>query len=267
MKNSDYWRKRMQILDHALLNNGYDYINNLEEQYDMAITELDKKISVWYQRFADNNDITLAKAKRLLNSNELKEFKWTVQDYIKHGEENALSQEWTRELENASARVHISRLDSLKIQLRQEAEKLHGVQLKKIEPLLSEIYRDGYYHTAFEIQKGIGVGWSFQDLNTEALKKVLSRPWTVDSQTFSDRIWANKTALVNTVNTQITQMIMQGAKPDKAIKAISHQFEVSKSKASRLVMTESAAISSIRQSVSTPLLCSCASFSSSTSAN
>ena len=50
-----------------------------------------------------------------------------------------------------------------------------------------------------------------------------------------------KRQLVNSVNTQLTQMIMRGAAPDKAIKAISDRFQVSKSQAGRLVMTESAA--------------------------
>ena len=46
---------------------------------------------------------------------------------------------------------------------------------------------------------------------------------------------------MNTVNTQITQMVMRGAAPDNAIKAIADRFKVSKSQAGRLVMTESAA--------------------------
>ena len=46
---------------------------------------------------------------------------------------------------------------------------------------------------------------------------------------------------MNTVNTQITQMVMRGAAPDNTIKVIADRFKVSKSQAGRLVMTESAA--------------------------
>lgn len=247
MKNSTYWANRMRILEEALLDTGYEYVQNLEAQYEAAIRELDKKIAAWYQRFAKNNEISLAEAKKLLNSDELKEFRWTVQEYIKNGEANALSNEWMKQLENASSRVHISRLDSLKLQLRQEAEALHSSQLKASESLLGEIYREGYYHTAFEIQKGLGFGWSLQSLNGDTIKKVLSRPWTTDNQTFRDRIWTNKQALVNSVNKNLTQMIMRGEAPDRAIKAIAKEFNVSKNKAGRLVMTESAAFSSAAQ--------------------
>ncbi len=247
MKNSDYWKNRMRILEEALLDKGYAYVKNLESQYNIAIAEIDKQIAAWFQRFAKNNGISLAEAKKLLNSNELEEFRWTVAEYIRHGEENALSGEWTKQLENASSRVHISRLDSLKIQLRQEAEALHGGQLQATESLLGEIYREGYSHTAFEVQKGIGFAWSFVGVDSTRLEKVLARPWTADGQTFRDRVWTNKDALVNSVNTQITQMIMRGEAPDKAIKNIAHQFNVSKKKAGRLVMTESAAFASFSQ--------------------
>ena len=81
----------------------------------------------------------------------------------------------------------------------------------------------------------------------ETITKVLSRPWTTDNQTFRDRCWTNKQSLVNSVNTQLTQMIIRGEAPDRAISAISKQFEVSRSKAGRLVMTESAYFSSAAQ--------------------
>lgn len=245
MRNDTYWANRMRILEEALLDTGYDYVKNLERQYDAAIRDIESQIAVWYQRFAKNNDISLAEARRLLTTQELKEFKWTVEEYIKAGQQNAVSQAWMKQLENASARVHISRLDSLKIQLQQQAELLHGSQSEALNSTLAELYERGYYRTAFEIQKGLGVGWSLHGLTDEAIKKVLSKPWTLDGQTFSNRIWTNKQALVNTVNTQLTQMIMRGAAPDKSIKAIAERFSVSKSQAGRLVMTESAAFANM----------------------
>ena len=241
MRNDKYWANRMRILEEALLDTGYEYVKNLERQYDLAIRSLEKEIEAWYQRFAKNNSITLLEARRLLTTKELKEFQWTVEEYIKYGQENEVSQAWLKQLENASAKVHISRLDSLKLQLQQQAEALHGAQSEALDKALGELYETGYYRTAYEIQKGIGVGWSLHGLTGDEIRKVLSRPWTLDAQTFSDRIWTNKEALVNTVNTQLTQMIMRGAAPDKTIQAISDRFKVSKSQAGRLVMTESAA--------------------------
>lgn len=245
MRNDKYWANRMRILEESLLDTGYDYVKNLERQYATAIQDIESQIAKWYQRFATENGITLAEANKLLTTQELDEFRWTVEEYIKYGQENAVSQAWYKQLKNASARVHVSRLDSLKLQLQAQAEALHGAQTELLETSLAEVYERGYYHTAFELQKGIGVGWTLHGLTDDTIKKVLARPWTLDAQTFSDRIWANKQALVNSVNMQLTQTIMRGAAPDKAIKAIADRFKVSRSQAGRLVMTETAAFANM----------------------
>lgn len=245
MRNDKYWVNRMRILEESLLDTGYDYVKNLERQYATAIQDIESQIAKWYQRFATENGITLAEANKLLTTQELDEFRWTVEEYIKYGQENAVSQAWYKQLKNASARVHVSRLDSLKLQLQAQAEALHGAQTELLETSLAEVYERGYYHTAFELQKGIEVGWTLHGLTDDTIKKALARPWTLDAQTFSDRIWANKQALVNSVNTQLTQTIMRGAAPDKAIKAIADRFKVSRSQAGRLVMTETAAFANM----------------------
>lgn len=245
--NAAYWAQRMKNMEAALQDQSYSYVENLERQFAAAQTEIERQIAVWYQRFAVNNEITLAEAKKLLTAGELKEFHWSVAEYIAHGQQNALDGAWMKQLENASARVHISRLDALKLQLQQQAEVLFSNQLDAVDAVARMMYEGSYYHTAFEVQRGLGVGWSLQAINEETITKVLSRPWTADMQTFRDRCWTNKQALVNSVNTQLTQMIIRGEAPDRAIAAISKQFEVSKSKAGRLVMTESAAFASAGQ--------------------
>jgi SPP1 gp7 family putative phage head morphogenesis protein len=247
MKNDKYWKKRFEILEDAELKKAERYLQTLEEQYRIASEEIEKQLSKWYTRFSVNNNVSMNEAKRLLNTRELAEFRWSVQDYIKHGQENALTQQWMKQLENASARVHVSRLDALKVQLQQQVEVLYGNQVDGIEKLAKNIYSDGYYHTAFEIQQGFNVGYDLQQINDAQLAKVLSRPWTTDMNTFRDRCWTNKQQLVSTVHTQLTQGIMRGDAPDKAIKNIAGRFQVDKRKAGRLVMTESAFFASTAQ--------------------
>ena len=245
--NAQYWENRIKNMEEALLDQSYAYVQNLDTQFAHAQAEIEKQIAAWYQRFAANNDITLPQAKRLLNSTELAELQWSVEEYIKYGQENALDGRWMRQLENASTKVHISRLEAIKLQIQQQAEILYANQLDYIDTAARQIYEAGYYHTAFEVQRGLGVGWTMHAINEETITKVLSRPWTTDNQTFRDRCWTNKQSLVNSVNTQLTQMIIRGEAPDKAIAAIAKQFDVSRQKAGRLVMTESAYFASAAQ--------------------
>lgn len=141
MNNADYWARRLKIMEDALKDQSYEYVKNLEQQFDAAIAQIDTQMRAWYQRFADNNGgISYAEAQKLLTAGELKEFKWTVQQYIKAGKEHAISGAWAKELENASARVHISRLESLKIQLRQQAEALTQARVKATTAAVLERY-------------------------------------------------------------------------------------------------------------------------------
>lgn len=245
--NADYWAQRFKNMEDVLKDQSFAYVENLEAQFAAAQVEIGKQIAAWYQRFAVNNEITLADAKRLLNSGELAEFRWTLGEYIAHGQQNALDGAWIKQLENASARVHITRLEALKLQIQQQAELLYANQLDFVDAAARQMYLGSYLGTAFEVQRGLGVGWTMHAINEETIKKVLSRPWTSDNQTFRDRCWTNKQSLVNAVNTQLTQMIIRGEAPDRTIAAISKQFNVSKGKAGRLVMTESAYFASAAQ--------------------
>lgn len=247
MKNRDYWKRRMEILQKTQLKKGQNYLVDLDKQYKITMKNIERELAYWYERFAVNNRLSMTEARKLLNTKELKEFRWTVEEYIKYGRKNAMNQAWMKELENASARVHISRLQALKLQLQQQVEVLYGNQTDGLDRLLRNIYTDGYYHTAYEIQKGFNVGWNLHQFNEKQLDRILSKPWSSDGKTFSDRIWNNKQQLLGTLQTRLTQQIIRGEEPKKAIDQISELMGVDRRKAGRLVMTESAAFASLAQ--------------------
>lgn len=247
MKSSEYWQKRFELLEQAAHQQGVQCYADIEKQYRQAQKQLEGQIAAWYQRFASNNDVTLAEAKRMLNAKELAELKWDVNQYIQYGQENAINGTWVKQLENASARFHISRLEALKLQTQQSIEVMFGNQLDSIDSTMRNVYKSGYYHTAYEIQKGVGVGWDFSALDDKQISKVINKPWAVDGKNFSERIWGNRQKLVNELNNTLTQNIILGKDPQKAIDEIARKMNTSKTNAGRLVMTEEAFFSSAAQ--------------------
>lgn len=247
MKSSEYWQKRFSLLEDSRHNAGAEIYKTIERQYQRAKKEIESEISRWYRRIADNNGVSMAEARKLLKADELKEFHWGVDEYIKYGEEHEISGEWAKELENASAKFHISRLEALEINTRQSVEALYGKQQTLVSDFLGETYKSDYYHTAFELQKGFEIGFDIGTVNDDYLQKVLYKPWAPDGSNFSDRIWTNKDKLLNEIHTELTQSILTGADPQKAIDAISHDLDVSKANAGRLVMTESAYFGTLAQ--------------------
>ena len=83
-------------------------IENIRKMFEAASADVSAEIFKWFVRFANNNGLSLANAKKALNSDELKEFKKDVFDYIEMGRNNQ-NGAYSKELENMSARVHISR--------------------------------------------------------------------------------------------------------------------------------------------------------------
>ena len=251
MENSSYWKKRMRQIEAASHKTGEEAYKEAEAAFSDAQRELNKQIEKWLNRIADENGVSYEKARQMLRKGELDEFRWDVQQYIEKGRENANTGEWDHELENASARAHITRLDAMKLQLRNFVEEAYGVELAATGKALTKIYEDSYYHTAYEVQKGVGVGWQVGGVNQKALDMAVRNPWAPDGKNFSDRIWENKTKMVGELHRELTRQIATGDSPDRAIKAMEKYVDSSmknaKMKAGTLVMTESAAIGNIAQ--------------------
>ncbi len=247
MRNSTYWKKRFALLEQQQNQKGLQCFVEIEKQYGQVQKQIEGQIRAWYQRFADNNGITLQDARRMLTNKELEELKWDVSDYIRYGKENVVNGVWMKQLENASARYHISRLESLKLQIQQSLEVMFGNQLDTIDSAMRKMYLSEYYHTAFELQKGLGVGWNLATLDERKIAKVIQKPWAADGKNFSERVWSNRQKLVNELHTELTQNIILGQDPQKAINAIAKKMNTSKNVAGRLVMTESAFFSSVAQ--------------------
>lgn len=245
--NRDYWQKRFRQIEQAEHVQGVQCYADIERLYRKAQRQIEGQIEAWYGRFADNNNVTIEEAKRLLTTKQLAELKWDVQEYIRYGQENAINGQWVKQLENASSRYHINRLEALHLQMQQSIEALFGNQLDGIDQTMRAIYKDGFYRTAFEVQKGFGVGWDFSTLDEKQIAKIINKPWAADGKNFSSRIWDNKQKLVNELNTTLTQGVVLGQDPQKTIDTIARKMNTSKKNAGRLVMTEQAFFSETAQ--------------------
>lgn len=238
MRNADYWRGRFSILEDSAHQEAQRTIQDMEELYLDAQRSVQKEIESWYARFAVNNQISLTDARKWLTAGQLEEFHWSVEQYIKIGEQAGLDAAWLKKLENASTRFHISRLEAVQTGIQQQLELLYGNQVDSLDALLKKVVGNGYTHTAFEVQKGVGLGWDITGLDQKKLETLLSKPWTTDGRTFRDRCWLNKNDLVGSVSKSLTQGLLRGDSPAKITAAIQKQFGVHRYKAGRLVNTE-----------------------------
>lgn len=243
MPIKNYWDKRFEQINKNQFKKGDDFYNDLKKQYKIAEINIQKDIDHWYNRLAINNNVSMAEAEKMLQGNELNEFKWTVEEYIVKGKENAINQKYIRELENASTKVHVTRLESIKTQMGYHVANVMDHEEKGLRSILHDVYTEGYYKTSFELQKAIGIGKELYRLDTDKIEKIISKPWAKDGKNFSERIWGDHRGELNRLLEEgLTQVISSGLGKDEFIKKlsgfVSEDFEDAKYAARRLVNSE-----------------------------
>lgn len=231
---SSYWEKRFELLQNEALRPADEYLLDLGEIYERTAQEIEQKMLYWTKRFADNNDLSMAEAKKILEAGELKEFHWTLEEYAKKA---AKGSAWAKEVENASARVHLSRLEAMRLDLKGVVESAVPEDLRW---LFEEVYERAYYGAGHEIARGFGTTFPMQKIDDKALDRVLRKPWTTDARTFSDRLWENKAKLIAELQDTLARGLILGTSQDKLIREMRDKMGTSYANARRIVRTESA---------------------------
>ncbi|HBG7381078.1 TPA: minor capsid protein [Clostridioides difficile] len=248
MNNIDYWIKTFNQLEEDVHNKGDTFNKELEKQYDIVLYNILREINNWYIKFAKDNKINMQEAEKLLNLRELAELKLSLEEYIKYGEENVISQKWMKELESAVKRVRISRLEALELKTRHQIEVLYSKEYEDVNTLIADTYQDSYYHTTFETQKGIGIGLMIAMLSMNNINKIVSSPWTTDGITFGNRIWnKHRPRLMSELNKGLKETLINGVSPENLTNKINKNFNTSKEEAKLLVKSELAFFSSLSQ--------------------
>lgn len=244
-ETNNYWNDRFLAVNDKAVMTGMQFYKNAERMFKQAENRIQADMAIWYNRLAVNNKVSYQDAIKLLRKDELKEFHWKVEEYIKHGQESNMSQDWKKELENASAKYHITRLESLLFQMREHLNNLYDECYRGLLGNLGNVYEEAYYRTAYEIDNRIGTGASFSRLDEKAIDRILNKPWASDGQNFSDRVWRDKTKLINTLQTELTIGLIRGDAQEKIVRRFADKMDTSLTNAGRLIATESAYFASV----------------------
>ncbi len=248
MSNEKYWEERVIELEKAMHDLNAESYKKVEETFTAAQKEINNKIDYWLRRMASNEGVSLQEARRLLDSKELDELKWDVHEYIKSAEESVGTQKWAKELENASAKAHISRLEGLQIQLQHIIEESFAKEFAEMTALAMAVYEESYMRGLFGVETQLGTHFDVSGIDENRLEKVISKPWVADGKNFSDRIWTNKNQMVDELHKALMRTLITGESSEKAVKDLSKFVDKSvgnaKSRAAALFQTEEAYFSS-----------------------
>lgn len=237
-----YWQKRSERLKLEQMAKAEQVNRELQNVYAYALQKLKKDVEDWYHRFALDNHVSLADARRILDKRELKAFRMTLDEYMKESKRDNLSAEHLKMLENASIRQRLTKSQEIYVNMVHHVEKLANAQNLAMSELLSNVYEDSVYKTAYQTQQMQGQFSTYNQVPVETIQQAINKPWVSDGKDFSSRIWQSKENLVNNLQLELTRSLMMQEGSSKLAERLAKRMNTSYSNAKRLVETETAYI-------------------------
>lgn len=236
MDSTEYWRKRALEREASWHKKSQQTIEReLAREYEKSAAVLKERISILYARFAADNGMTYAAAVKLLQGQEYREWRMSMQEYLAAidatGDNTLL-----RELNTLAMRSRVTRLDKLYSETLRELNNLGGSVRKGLDNFLTDAYKDNYYRGVFEIGHAgqlLSVGTHLD--NTE-IEKVLRNRWS--GKNYSERIWKNQRKLANTLKDTMANALHRGDSLDRLSRQVEERMSAGHNDAVRLVQTE-----------------------------
>ena len=231
--NGAYWRKRAIELAEKQKREDDDLCLRFHREYERILHELDKEISIFYARYAENESVSMADARRLLRDAELEDFRMSLDEF----RAKALAGGFDKELEEGYLRSRISRLQALQTQVELRMMELFSSQRDVLRDHLQERYTDTYYRTVYAVSQQVDVASTFARIDPQTVEKILATPWA--GSEFSSRIWADKDKLTRELMQTLSRGFVRGDSLDRMTKEFAKRMGVSESRAAVLIHTES----------------------------
>ena len=232
--SSAYWRRRAVRQAEQQMQADEKLNQDIAREYERILRELDQDLAGFYARYAQNESISMAEARRLLKNAELESFRMSLDEF----RDKAIAGGFDKELNEIYLRTRISRSQALQTQIELRIQELFQSQHDQLHDHLSGIYTDTYYQTMYSVSQQTPVLASFARVDTETVEKLLSKPWL--GSDFSARVWADKDKLLRELETALSRSFVRGEPLQRVSKQFAERMGVSQSRAATLIHTESA---------------------------
>lgn len=130
--------------------------------------------------------------------------------------------------------------NSMKAKLKAMGLKLGKSEVEQVTALLAEIFSATYYRNAFIMESGLKGNIKFKMLKKEFVNSAINAKYK--GEFFSDRIWANKALMIDSLQSSLIDAHSGKLTIDKVGRLIRDQFNTSAYNSSRLIRTENARV-------------------------
>lgn len=230
MDSTTYWKNREAEQRKHDIKDEQEYQKRIEEIYQNMIDEIEKEINGFYGKYARQEGITMAEAKKRAAKLDIEAYGRKAAKYVK---EKNFSKQANAEMRLYNLTMKVNRLELLKAQM--------GLEMVAGFDELQKYYDEKLTNRAiaeFERQAGI-LGKTIQN-NAKAANAIVNASF--HNATYSDRIWMYQDMLKNELSSLLQTGLIQGQNPRRLATHLRKRFGVSQSNAERLMITELARV-------------------------
>lgn len=216
-------------------------IRKINSAYDKAIKDINEDINKIFYKYQVDSDLSITEARQLLNSKIPKKELDSIRARI-HGIQDAELKKYMMAQLNANAyKARITRLEALKESIYINSKIAADVEIKQSTKLYTDNIKKAYYSNAFDIQKGLGIGFNVAEMPLESIQEILKNNWS--GKHYSKRIWHNTDVLAEKLEEVITSGLMSGKSSRRMALELQDLTDYGKFAAERIIRTETTYIS------------------------
>ena len=204
-----YWEQKAKDSINRADRQVMNAIPQMVKSFESAKKDLSKEINAFYGRYAKDNKITLAEAQKILNFNELRQFRGNLREYEQLAKQSIGT--YSLQVRNLSHKARITRLQALEFECDSILQRLYQEQKKIAESTTSKVYIEEYYHKLFDIEQYTGYQWHFAKIPTYAIEEMLKMP--VNHSDIVTRLLRQDIDLEFKIKSMLTQMFTTGKPP------------------------------------------------------
>lgn len=238
-RNTDHWERRFLRITQDRIRDERALAREITRMHQRSLQNISKELERFFERYAKNDNITLAKARQMLSRADQQSWSMSLREFRQKAKEGGHSQHLNREY----YRSRVSRLQQLETQINKELFELASGEERLLKKHLTGVIDETFHRSAYEVERGTGVATNFAKLDTRAINSILNTSF--HRSNFSQRVWGNKTRVLSKrLKDTLSTGLSQGHSVNKMSKALSDEMGIARNRAVTLLQTESAQIAS-----------------------
>ena len=240
MSSHDYWKAREENNLRHYEEQEQGYNRKVDDLYQAMIDECSRDIEAFYAKYAKEEGITLAEAKRRAAKLDIEAYGRKAKRYVK---EKNFSPQANEEMKLYNMTMKVNRLELLKSELSLEMTACADATGKYYSEIFDERAREAYERQAGVLGKTVPDEKTMDRMADNLVHGSFQNP-TIDGSytTFSERIWVNQDALRSAVMTELTRGIIRGLNPRELARSLNKKMKAGRYNAERLMRTELARV-------------------------